>query len=328
MNIDFESDTVKNNLLLLANDNNHINCNTNNNDPLNDSSFNDYFFNSNHMTTSNGFNNIIIKENELFDNGFDDEGSSPDDDDDDEIVDDIVLFDIDQENVQPRIVPDKENDMLVHTQPVYLIDPIAFKLDHANSNYFYSSANPNEENDLDNIDNISFGNTDVNDYPFEDGLPQDQDQDQDQIQLSLQKQIKPQDAEDYFNINYIPRVLPNQYFIQENYQMTTTTTTRQKAGAAPKRETIRERKQHSSNIVNKNTNLLPLTTTYKKQLKTINLVKSNIIEKSQFIKLLYSKLSRYTTANIITNSASNEHQEYLDKVRFQEISYKFSKTYY
>ncbi|EJS43072.1 ime1p [Saccharomyces arboricola H-6] len=48
------------------------------------------------------------------------------------------------------------------------------------------------------------------------------------------------------------------------------------------------------------------------------------LEELEFLKKLNTKLSRYAAAYSI--SASND-QEYYDKVRFQEISYKFSKTY-
>ena len=44
----------------------------------------------------------------------------------------------------------------------------------------------------------------------------------------------------------------------------------------------------------------------------------------EFLKKLNAKLSRYAAA--YSFSASND-QDYYDKVRFQEISYKFSKTY-
>ncbi|QHS74320.1 transcription factor IME1 [Saccharomyces paradoxus] len=47
-------------------------------------------------------------------------------------------------------------------------------------------------------------------------------------------------------------------------------------------------------------------------------------EELEFLKKLNSKLSRYAAA--YSFSASND-QDYYDKVRFQEISYKFSKTY-
>ncbi|CAI4043966.1 transcription factor IME1 SKDI_10G2930 [Saccharomyces kudriavzevii IFO 1802] len=47
-------------------------------------------------------------------------------------------------------------------------------------------------------------------------------------------------------------------------------------------------------------------------------------EELEFLKTLNAKLSRYTSA--YSFSASND-QDYYDKVRFQEISYKFSKTY-
>lgn len=45
---------------------------------------------------------------------------------------------------------------------------------------------------------------------------------------------------------------------------------------------------------------------------------------SFFVKTLSSKLSRYTDYF----GAASRDQEYYDKVRFQEISYKFSKTYF
>ncbi|CAI1520925.1 hypothetical protein SEUBUCD646_0J02840 [Saccharomyces eubayanus] len=47
-------------------------------------------------------------------------------------------------------------------------------------------------------------------------------------------------------------------------------------------------------------------------------------EELEFVKRLNAKLSRYAAAYSV--SASND-QDYYDKVRFQEISYKFSKTY-
>ncbi|CAI4045225.1 hypothetical protein SUVZ_10G2770 [Saccharomyces uvarum] len=47
-------------------------------------------------------------------------------------------------------------------------------------------------------------------------------------------------------------------------------------------------------------------------------------EELEFVKKLNAKLSRYAAAYSV--SASND-QDYYDKVRFQEISYKFSKTY-
>lgn len=47
-------------------------------------------------------------------------------------------------------------------------------------------------------------------------------------------------------------------------------------------------------------------------------------EESFFVKTLNSKLSRYTDYF----GAASRDQEYYDKVRFQEISYKFSKTYF
>lgn len=47
-------------------------------------------------------------------------------------------------------------------------------------------------------------------------------------------------------------------------------------------------------------------------------------EENSFVKTLNSKLSRYTGYF----GAGSKDQEYHDKVRFQEISYKFSKTYF
>ena len=56
-----------------------------------------------------------------------------------------------------------------------------------------------------------------------------------------------------------------------------------------------------------------------------------LIDKAQtkendFICSIKSKLSRYCS-NVLTNYRNND-QDYFDKVRYQEISYKFSKTYF
>ncbi|CCE61809.1 hypothetical protein TPHA_0B01360 [Tetrapisispora phaffii CBS 4417] len=48
----------------------------------------------------------------------------------------------------------------------------------------------------------------------------------------------------------------------------------------------------------------------------------------QFVKLITEKLNRYDSRNLIMNNKYNDDLDYFDKVRFQEILYKFSKTYF
>ncbi|EDO16581.1 hypothetical protein Kpol_520p1, partial [Vanderwaltozyma polyspora DSM 70294] len=46
----------------------------------------------------------------------------------------------------------------------------------------------------------------------------------------------------------------------------------------------------------------------------------------RFLKTINTKLSRYSSN--VSSNYKNIDQDYFDKVRFQEISYKFSKTYF